>query len=257
MEQLCQFFLFFSKEIGIGITFLLGYFFYNKKVFFQALVLALTGIVIAASLKSIFKVPLMPHLGEGWAFPSGHMFVSTIFWGFLAFEVRNTIFSFLAGLILTGIAIGLLYLNYHLWVDVSAAVACAFIFVALYKLLLRVPICYESQTFLSSLMFGVACFLTLLMPKIYPHLKISLSKFLGIVIGSFLLSWFKGVKKDNQIIEFILCLMGAILIYYLSFFTKNFTIGPISLLYVVLGIWIIFGPRFILSLLTSSRKKVG
>jgi len=50
----------------------------------STLVVVSTGMLVNAGLKLFFKVPLMPHLGPGYAFPSGHTQMTTIFFGWLA-----------------------------------------------------------------------------------------------------------------------------------------------------------------------------
>jgi undecaprenyl-diphosphatase len=46
-------------------------------------------LVFNTVLKHTFKVPLFPHLGKGYGFPSGHMHAVCVFYGSLFFEFRN------------------------------------------------------------------------------------------------------------------------------------------------------------------------
>ena len=57
----------------------------KKYPLFRSLfIVCTTSVLINASLKFYFKTPLMPHLGPGYAFPSGHTQFATVFYGWLA-----------------------------------------------------------------------------------------------------------------------------------------------------------------------------
>lgn len=254
MNQLCNFFLFFSKEAAIIATFFLGYFFYNRKVFFQALVLTLSGLTVVAALKSFFKVPLLSHLGEGWSFPSGHMFTSMAFWGFLALELRNKIVSMLVIILLVGIGCSLVYCNYHVFIDVIAAVFFSFIFITLYRILLRMSILDRNDAILSLVFFILSGVLVYFIHPFKSVFYIPLGALLGLSIGSFLrkISFFN--KSIAFPLEISLCLLGFILIYYLTLHLGNFVIPARFLTYFSLGIWITFGPNFLMACLKQTRK---
>jgi len=257
MNQLCNFFLFFSKEIAIIPAFLLGYYFYNRKVFFYSLVLTLFGLIVAAFLKSFFKIPLLPHLGEGWSFPSGHMFTAVTFWGFLALQLRNKIMSTLVITLLIGIGCSLVYCNYHIFIDVLAAVFFSLILITLYRILLNMSSLGNNEATLSFVFFILSGILTYFTHPFKSVFYIPLGALLGLSIGGFLgkTAFFK--KTIPFSLEICLCLVGFALIYYLSPLYDNSILPSKFLTYFLLGIWITFGPKLLMALLKPTRKKNG
>lgn len=89
----------------------------------NACLLILFAMIFNTFLKSIFLIPLNPELGkEGFAFPSGHMHVSVVFYGWL---FRAYPYRWVRGiilLILAGIGYGLIQQGYHDLIDVVGAV---------------------------------------------------------------------------------------------------------------------------------------
>ena len=85
-------------------------------------VLILTAIMFwNALLKSWFKVPLFPHLGNGYAFPSGHMHAAAVFYGYVLLSVRKPWTCLLYILICVGEGAALVACLYHDWLDVCGA----------------------------------------------------------------------------------------------------------------------------------------
>lgn len=254
MNQLCNFFLFFSKETAIISTFFLGYFFYRRKVFFQALVLTLFGLTVAAALKALFKVPLLPHLGEGWSFPSGHMFTAVTFWGFLALELRNKIVSILVITLLAGIGFSLVYCNYHIFIDVIGSIFFSIILIFLYRILLVMSLLNCNEAALSFLFFILSGTLIYFISPFKSVFYIPLGALLGLSTGSFLGAMPMFNKKVTFLLEISLCLIGFFLIYYLTLHLRNPAIPIRFLTYFLLGVWITCGPKILITCLKSMRK---
>lgn len=249
MDAICNFLLLFTREAILISVFLLGYFFYNRKVFFHAIVLVLLGLIVVAFIKQLFKIPLMSHLGEGWSFPSGHMFTACTFWGFLALELRNKFFSILIIILLIGIGYSLIHFNYHLLIDVLAAVVFSFIFITFYRILLSSTYLGKNNTLLSFFAFLCSSLLIYFMPPFKSIFYLPMGALLGLSIGSFLnqLSFFN--KQIPVFFEALLCLGGLILIYLLAPLLTNLIISHLFLLYFLIGFWIILGPKFIITLI--------
>lgn len=205
--------------------------------------------VVVAFLKFLFRVPLMAHLGEGWAFPSGHMFVATTFWLFLAIQLRNSLFSTLVLIILSGIAGGLIYQKYHVFFDVFAAVIFSFILIVLYNLLLKFKFIHSNDGLLACMMLGFCCLLLFSLPKFPHHMKIPLGALTGLLISSFCkeLPFFN--KSINNFLEFVLCIVGVILVYYLSSNFNFFPNLPLSLMHLILGLWVVCGAKILITFL--------
>lgn len=257
MDQICYFFLFFSKEIAIIVAFLLGYFFYHRKIFFQALILTLFSLTVAAFLKSFFKIPLLPHLGEGWSFPSGHMFTAVSFWGYLALELRNKAVSFLITTLLIGIGCSLIYCHYHVFIDVGAAVFFSFILMSLYRLLLNITSLDKNLGLLSFVFFILSYILIHFTYPFKSVFYIPLGALLGLSVGNFAnnISFFS--RTPSFLLEICLCLIGFVLIYYGRLHFSNSILSSNFLTYFLLGIWITFGPRLLVTILKPARKKNG
>ncbi len=248
MDDICNFLLLFAKEAVLIPMFLLGYFFYNRKIFFQAIVLLLLGLIVAAFTKQLFKVPLMPHLGEGWSFPSGHMFAACTFWGFLALEIRDKIFSAFVSILLVGIGFSLIHGNYHVLIDVLAAAVFSVIYIILYRLLLRSTRLGHNNALLSFCAFLFGGLLIYLMP-FKPIFYLPMGALLGLTVGCALsqLPYFN--KPISLFVEVLLCLGALILIYCLAPFLTNPMISHVFLLYFLIGFWITFGSKLINTLI--------
>jgi undecaprenyl-diphosphatase len=114
---------------------LLGFYYYTRKdkwLFIEMLVIALSSLALMLGLKTFFNRPrpLIPLLKEvpGLSFPSGHAFMSFIFFGFLIHLVYTDVKTpwlksvIICVLILTILSIGLsrVYLRVHFTSDVLA-----------------------------------------------------------------------------------------------------------------------------------------
>jgi len=55
---------------------------------------------------------------SGGGFPSGHTQGAIVFWGYLAYNFRNTLFSSLAGILILGIPLSRVYLGVHFPIDI-------------------------------------------------------------------------------------------------------------------------------------------
>lgn len=242
MLTICQFFLLFTREVVILPFFLIGYFFLQEKKFFRALVLVLWAIPLVAFLKFMFKIPLLPHLGEGWSFPSGHMFVSCTFWGFLALETPNKIFRGIIFIILTGISYSLVYCNYHITIDVLAAILFSFIFILFYHHLLLRSFIGRSDILLPFIALLGSSVLIYHIPPYKRIFHLCLGGLIGIILGQ-LLKLFLPSSSSSSAKNLLICLGGGLFLYLLSPFLANPWIPQPFLLYLLLGFWIIIGPN--------------
>lgn len=91
------------------------------------------SILINIALKIMFQIPLNPDLHKiGFAFPSGHMQLSTIVYGWLALKIPSARLRVLIGVILIGVGCGLVYFGYHTGLDVLGGVFFASLLIAFY-----------------------------------------------------------------------------------------------------------------------------
>ena len=83
-----------------------------------------------------FQVPLSPALHKvGFAFPSGHMQLATVLYGWLGLHIQNRSLQSLILVLLTGIGFGLVHFGYHTWFDVWGAVFFAGLILSFYQIL--------------------------------------------------------------------------------------------------------------------------
>jgi undecaprenyl-diphosphatase len=94
----------------------------GTQVWGYAILLVLFTMIFNAFLKSLFQVPLNPALGvSGFAFPSGHMQVSVVLYGWLALVYRNQRLRGILLFLLLGMGIGLIQVGYHDHIDVMGS----------------------------------------------------------------------------------------------------------------------------------------
>ena len=123
IDQLAHIALFFGHTPAIVTVILVGLFFINRRVFYMAGCLVLFTLVFNPALKVTFQVPLNPALGKvGFAFPSGHMQLSTVLYGWIAYKIPNLALRIIVPIILTGIGFSLIHFGYHNFADVIVAV---------------------------------------------------------------------------------------------------------------------------------------
>ena len=137
MNTLAQFFLFFSNGFFIICLLILGYLLNKNLLFFQAACIALISIVVNIALKHTFQIPLSPALHKtGFAFPSGHMQLASVLYGWIALSTRSYALKILILGLLTGIGFGLVHCGYHSWFDVLGAVFFASFILGVSRLVL-------------------------------------------------------------------------------------------------------------------------
>ena len=138
LDTLAQFFLTFTHLSAIIPITLVGFMWTDRDTFYHAICLLFVGMLINVALKGTFKIPLSPALGmPGFAFPSGHMQASTVFYGWLAYRTPKTWFRGLCVVVLLSIAWAIYYCGYHNLVDLLGALGVAMLILYGYVELLR------------------------------------------------------------------------------------------------------------------------
>lgn len=130
-----SFFLFMGQQTPIIIIFAFLYCFLNRQGASRLLFLLLFSMIMNAALKCFFKMPLKPHMADqNWyAFPSGHMQMCVVFYGYVGWLMRNQtkwVWALLPLLGLYGWA--LIDQNYHDLADVLAGAAVGVVLLALF-----------------------------------------------------------------------------------------------------------------------------
>jgi len=133
LENILRFFLACSHEIIIIPLVIIGYIWLDRKVFFHGICLLLTSMLLNLALKSSFRIPLSPALGkEGFAFPSGHMQSSLVFYGWLFKSTNQFLIKIGITVLLIGIGVGLLYFGYHGYLDIFGALFFGLLLIGTY-----------------------------------------------------------------------------------------------------------------------------
>ena len=132
LDYLTAFVLVFSHDTILIPLIVLGYIWLDRAIFYHATCLLLLSMLVNPALKVTFKVPLLPHLGGGYAFPSGHMQSATVFYGWIAYKTPCWMVRTMILALLIGIGFGLVHLGFHRVEDIAAAVFVGIALIALY-----------------------------------------------------------------------------------------------------------------------------
>jgi undecaprenyl-diphosphatase len=136
LDTVARFFLGFSHLEIILPMLVLGFIFLNKPLFYHTCCLMFFSMLINVALKSTFQVPLHPSIHHaGFAFPSGHMQLATVVYGWLAWHYTNTYLRMCVAIILAGVGFGLVHFDYHTVTDVLGGAFFASLLIAFYALL--------------------------------------------------------------------------------------------------------------------------
>jgi len=230
VDFIAQGILSLTHEYFILIFVSIGYFSKNRPIFTRVLFILLFSIILNCWLKSVWKIPLAEHLGkEGWAFPSGHMQNSIVFWGWLAWELNKSWVYILAVTFLIGIATSLMHFGYHTSIDIIGAFVFALPTLFLYQILIKMPKITTEKIGLVLTLLSLP--LVYLIHNIQPY-SIPLGALIGFTLGCSLEKSYSDLHdskpnlKNNLFLNLIFAVLGILIIYQLStylylFFTKD------------------------------------
>ncbi|WP_156812357.1 phosphatase PAP2 family protein [Legionella tunisiensis] len=135
LDTLARTLLAFSNGSIVIPLIILGFIWLDRTVFYHAACLVLLSIVMNVALKVTFQIPLPPALGKDWfAFPSGHMQLSTVLYAWLAYKVEKPVFRLATVTLLVGIGASLIHFDYHNLFDVLAGSFFALLLIVAYYL---------------------------------------------------------------------------------------------------------------------------
>src|SRR6476620_614074 len=115
LDTIARGFLALSNDIIIIPIIVLGYIWVDRKLFYHVTCLLLFSMIVNVALKWTFQVALAPSIGNphGYAFPSGHMQSSTVFYGWLDYKIDNKVFRIAALAVILGVGFALMHFGYH------------------------------------------------------------------------------------------------------------------------------------------------
>jgi undecaprenyl-diphosphatase len=209
------------NDIIISIA-VLGILFHRHKSYDKALCFLCFSMIVNQLLKSLFKIPLFPHLGKGYAFPSGHMHSTMIFYGYILSKEKDLRMKIALAFILLMESFCLVYLNFHNWNDVLGAIGFALIELAVYQLLREV----FSERFIAVLSIALSI-VTMLSLRFILHIDIKAHVWMSFyVLCSTLvcIKFFSKVELKNlrdRLITLIVIIPPAALVHWSALLFLN------------------------------------
>ncbi|MDR3187394.1 MAG: hypothetical protein LBT63_03145 [Holosporaceae bacterium] len=126
LDAVAHFVLKFSHITFIIPLVMVGMIFHRRDLYAKAICFVFVVMIFNALLKQWFKVPLFPHLGPGYAFPSGHMHAAAVFYGYIIYKVDNRALRVTLLFLLCCFGLSLIQCRFHDLFDVTGAAVFAF-----------------------------------------------------------------------------------------------------------------------------------
>ncbi len=244
LENIFRFFLAFSNETIIIPLIIIGYIWLDHDIFYHAICLLLTSILLNVALKSTFKIPLSPTLGkEGFAFPSGHMQSAVVLYGWLFKSTNRLIIKISIIAILVGIWLGLLYFGYHNSFDILGAIFFGLLFILSYS---RLLISFKPSTLsVTTLFFSTILVIYI---SVFSNMKEHSWMAYYALIGIIMSEW--QIKKEiillNNINKLLATVFFCLTFVLINKIFTNFTLPPFiyQLKWLFISYFIPFYPYF-------------
>lgn len=196
LDLVTRLFLLFGNEYTYLLIILIGLLTPKAQTFKHIIVLLMFTMIYNLWLKSLWQVPLPETVGHpGWAFPSGHMHASTIFWGMLAIHINKTWLRALVPLILGLHGFALVNAGFHYVPDVFASVAFGCVSLLIYHYALRLDAFAKNPALLGIMLSFSGLVLIWLIPAQahYPYIWRAIG-----VLTSFSLIWAYLIQIKRQ-----------------------------------------------------------
>ncbi|MBA3537088.1 MAG: phosphatase PAP2 family protein [Tatlockia sp.] len=212
IDYLAKGFLYFDNAGFIFPLMIIGFIWFDRKMFYHAISLILLCILVNIALKISFQVPLSPSLHQvGFAFPSGHMQLATTLYLWFALQVKNKWFRAAILILLSGIGWGTIYFGYHDVFDIMGAV--------LFALLLLFFYCYVDLKWPEKLPCMLLILATLLL--IYINIRMPMANvwkgfygLWGLIIAEQIANRKKAANcRSHKLLATFLFIFGAALIF--------------------------------------------
>ncbi len=167
---------------------LAGSLFAGRRLFFQCACLVAFGIIINVVLKGTFQIPSSVHPSMGsYAFPSGHMQLTTVFYVWWAIYIPFWYYRTLTAAIVLGVGVSLVHFKYHTIYDVTGGLLFGLLIVFCFYYLLTKNIKYFPWALLLAASIFMVC-----NEHIYdmtpPHAWIAYQGLVALIIGERLFS---------------------------------------------------------------------
>lgn len=261
-DVLADIFLSFNKAWVVMPLIGIGYWAYRRALFSDVLFLVLLSMIVNAFLKCLFQVPLKPHLNQhGWyAFPSGHMQLSTVLYGRLWWEFRKTKWAQAFLVLLMGMGWGMIWKNYHDLMDVAAGGLAGIGLLMAYSAFTRLSFVCGQPKKIGFFLLPLTAPLIFFMPSIPQHLAHvwgAQGGILGFSLGTFLnKEILRSLSKGQTVVKIILGMGGLVALSFVSkalFGRLPYPCFPF-LEFFMYGFWMSAGPGGICKYIFKERR---
>ena len=212
---------------------------------------------MAALLKSIWQVPLLPGVGDhSWSFPSGHTLSVAMFWPLVFYfhwgrDLRTVVLS-LSVLILQGI--GVCIHGYHVPEDVIAAIGFSVPIMLLFEYF------WEDDCFYYFTVALIALVSYYSLPKQFAHLMVTSGVFVGLGLYDLLVRYsarFHRVFSQLPVLCLLACGVGSALLFTSISGMSPWAIQVFCLLMTFMSVFVFSGFRLHLRRLKWFEKYMG
>lgn len=243
--------LLFSREYVFITILTLLYISGYKAQASRVIFVLLFSMVFNGYLKTYFAVPLPAELGDGYAFPSGHMQMAFGFWGWMMVEFRHRMIQALCIFALAAVAIGLVGHGYHDWLDVWAAIGFGMITLGLYAwVTLKLVTDHKKLPLIGLGMMLLSCMAIFFNAEDVKIQELVLGSYVGFVLGIYLTQkqelWYLERTRIQKILSSVVSFCGIGGIFFLAYQNYFDLAAPLKyfLQYFMITLWISFLTEF-------------
>lgn len=195
-----------------------GYFFWSSNRFSRVAILLFISALINSFLKDFFQDPrppqelmLDPQIGASYGWPSGHTQIAVTLWGFLAYELKDKLFTIFAVLLIALIAFSRMYLGVHDLGDIFSGLLIGLLILGIWHIGLKLNL--DKQLSSRTWLLLILGFQTLTFIAYPSHENHELSIWLlGVMTG-----WFIGSSsielKLNSVYKLLISLISVFIVF--------------------------------------------
>ncbi len=244
LNQIANFFLLFSHDTVIIPMVIIGFIWIKRNIFYHAICLILLSMLFSAALKVSFQ-KISPY---GFCFPSGHMQAAVVLYGWLAYKFENRLLRIGTLILLSGIGISLVYLDYHDYLDVLGGIFFAVIVLWVYISVLR-KMKHDMLWMSISLATLFMLYIYLRYGQIIPHLWLAYYALIGFTLSVKIFEQKIDLRNiTHKILATILCFLIILITH--SIFQSHFLLSLPAYLYQMK--WLLIGISIPCSSFTSN-----
>ncbi|MDR2766359.1 MAG: hypothetical protein LBB63_02760 [Holosporaceae bacterium] len=195
---------------------LLGMIFHRRDLYAKATCFLFFVMIFNTLLKYMFKVQLLPHLGQGYAFPSGHMHAAVVFFGYIVCRSERKAVKVALVLLICCLGFSLVHQRFHDWFDVLGALTFAGAELLIYRYIL--VNFGEKATAVVALAASLASMVALsVIYKLEFHVWLAFYGLLGTILS---LSFIEDAKLPDWLQKFVTLALSTSLIAVVFFVFK-------------------------------------